>query len=158
MGKYSELHIQLQDELMNLSTRAEEGEITNLDALLEMRSHREEFEKSMALIKDFEETKINEIANEAGQYPEGYHGFEIKAVNGRKTFSYKGIAEVESLEEQLKSTKEKYSSAFEGIQKGNTTLDELPDGKKGWVSPDGETLPLPDLTIGKSFITVKKKR
>ena len=158
MGKYSELHIQLQDEIINLSTRAEEGEINYLEALLEMRNHREEFEKGLALIKDFESSKINEIANEASQYPDGYHGYEIKSTNGRKTFTYKGIPEVEEKENELKSVKEKYASAFEGVEKGSTTIDFLDNGNRGWVSPDGEVLPFPELSIGSSFITVKKKR
>ena len=37
MGKYSEMHIALQDEIMNLSHRGREGELSNLDALIEMR-------------------------------------------------------------------------------------------------------------------------
>lgn len=149
MGKYSEMHIALQDEIMNLSHKAEEGELSNLDVLIEMRKHREEFEKGLALIKDFEETKINEIANEASQYPDGYRGFEIKMVNGRKTFNYKGIPAWIEAEENKKNIEEQYRLMFEAKAKG------LPHAN---VSEDGEELPLPEVNYGKSYLAVKEKR
>lgn len=149
MGKYSEMHIALQEEIMNLSHQAEEGELSNLDALIEMRKHREEFEKGLALIKDFEDTKINEIANEASQYPDGYRGFEIKMVNGRKTFNYKGIPAWIEAEENKKKIEEQYRLMFEAKAKG------LPHAN---VSEDGEELPLPEVNYGKSYLAVKEKR
>ena len=149
MGKYSEMHIALQDEIMNLSHQAEEGELSNLDALIEMRKHREEFEKGLALIKDFEETKINEIANEASQYPDGYRGLEIKMVNGRKTFNYKGIPAWIEAEENKKKIEEQYRLMFEAKAKG------LPHAN---VSEDGEELLLPEVNYGKSYLAVKEKR
>ena len=149
MGKYSEMHIALREEIMNLSHQAEEGELSNLDALIEMRKHREEFEKGLALIKDFEDTKINEIANEASQYPDGYRGFEIKMVNGRKTFNYKGIPAWIEAEENKKKIEEQYRLMFEAKAKG------LPHAN---VSEDGEELPLPEVNYGKSYLAVKEKR
>ena len=149
MGKYSEMHIALQDEIMNLSHKAEEGELSNLGVLIEMRKHREEFEKGLELIKDFEETKINEIANEASQYPDGYRGFEIKMVNGRKTFNYKGIPAWIEAEENKKKIEEQYRLMFEAKAKG------LPHAN---VSEDGEELPLPEVNYGKSYLAVKEKR
>lgn len=149
MGKYSEMHIALQDEIMNLSHRAVEGELSNLDALIEMRKHREEFEKGLALIKDFEDTRINEIANEASQYPDGYRGFEIKMVNGRKTFNYKGVPAWVEAEENKKNIEEKYRLMFEAKSKG------LPHTN---ISEDGEELPLPEVSYGKSYLTVKAKK
>lgn len=148
MSKYSEMHIALQDEIMNLSHQAGEGELSNLDALLEMRKHREEFEKGLALIKDFEETKINEIANEASKYPDGYRGFEIKMVNGRKSFDFKGIPAWIEAEENKKKVEEQYKLMFEAKVK------ELPYAN---VSEGGEELPLPEISYGKSYITVKSK-
>jgi hypothetical protein len=149
MGKYSEMHIALQDEIMNLSNQAGEGELSNLDALIEMRKHREEFEKGLALIKDFEDTKINEIANEASQYPNGYRGFEVKAVNGRKTYSFKNIPEWNVYKENLQNCEERYKMMFEAKLKG------LPHAN---ISEDGEELPLPEISYGKSFLTVKAKK
>lgn len=149
MSNYSEMHIALQDEIMNLSHKASEGELSNLDALIEMRKHREEFEKGLALIKDFEDNKVNEIANEASQYPEGYRGFEIKMVNGRKTFNFKGVPAWVEAEEHKKNIEEQYRLMFEAKAKG------LPHAN---ISEDGEELPLPEVNYGKSYLTVKAKR
>ena len=149
MGKYSEMHIALQDEIMNLSHQATEGELSNLDALIEMRKHCDEFEKGLALIKDFEDTRINEIENEASQYPDGYRGFEIKIVNGRKTFNYKGIPAWVEAEENKKNIEEQYRLMFEAKAKG------LPHAN---ISEDGEELPLPEVNYGKSYLTVKVKK
>ena len=149
MSKYSEMHIALQDEIMNLSHQAVEGELSNLDALIEMRKHREEFEKGLALIKDFEDTRINEIANEASQYPDGYRGFEVKMVNGRKTFNYKGVPAWVEAEENKKNIEEQYRLMFEAKAKG------LPHAN---ISEDGEELPLPEVNYGKSYLTVKAKK
>ena len=149
MSKYSEMHIALQDEIMNLSHQAVEGELSNLDALIEMRKHREEFEKGLALIKDFEDTRINEIANEASQYPDGYRGFEVKMVNGRKTFNYKGVPAWVEAEENKKNIEEQYRLMFEAKAKG------LPHAN---ISEDGEELPLPEVNYGKSYLTVIAKK
>lgn len=149
MGNYSEMHIALQDEIMRLSNCAGEGELTNLDALIEMRKHREEFEKGLALIKDFEDKKINEIANEASQYPEGYRGFEIKMVNGRKNFNFKCVPAWVEAEENRKNIEEKYKMMFEAKAKG------LPHAN---VTEDGEVLPLPEVSYTKSYLTIKEKK
>ncbi len=149
MGKYSEMHIALQDEIMNLSHRAVEGELSNLDALIEMRKHREEFEKGLALIKDFEDTRINEIANEVEQYNGVYQGFEIKLVNGRKTYSFNNIPAWVEAEENKKNIEDQYRLMFEAKSKG------LPHAN---ISEDGEELPLPEVSYGKSYLTVKAKK
>lgn len=149
MGKFSEMHIALQDEIMNLSNQAGEGELSNLDALIKMRKHKEEFEKGLALIKDFEENKINEIATEAEQYNGVYQGFEIKMVNGRKSYNFKNIPEWNEAEETKKKVEEKYKMIFEAKAKG---LDYAN------ISNDGEELPLPEVSYGKSYLSVKTKK
>lgn len=149
MGKFSEMHIAIQDELINIAHLAGEGELSNLDALIEMRNHRSEFEKSLALIKGFEDDNINFIANEASQYPLGYKGYEIKMVSGRKTFSFKNIPDWIAAEENKKAIEEQYRLMFEAKIKG------LPHAN---ISADGEELPLPEINYGKSFLTLKAKR
>jgi len=149
MGKHSEMHIALQDEIMSLFNKASEGELTNLDALIEMRKHREEFEKGLALIKDFENRKINEIANEASCYPDGYRGFEVKMVNGRKIFNFEGVPAWVEAEKNIKSIEEQYKMMFEAKAKGLSYAN---------ISADGEELPLPEISYGKSFLTVKAKK
>jgi hypothetical protein len=148
MGKYSEMHIALQDEIMNLSYLAGEGELSNLEALIEMYGHKKEFEKSLSLIKDFEDTKIHEIANEASQYPEGYHGFEVKMINGRKTFNYKNIPAWIEADNEKKRIEDQYRAMFEAKAKG------LPHAN---VSHEGEELPLPEINYSKSYLVIKQK-
>lgn len=149
MGRYSEMHIALQDHVINITHQAEEGELSHLDALIEMRKHKENFEKGLALIKDFESKNINEISNEANQYPEGYKGFEIKKVNGRTSFSYKHIPAWAQAEQNRKEVEEQYKAMYEAKLKGLPYAD---------VDENGEVLPLPDVSYGKSYLLVKPKK
>lgn len=146
MGATKQLHEQIQDALFSTVHLASEGELTNLDALIRMREDRAELEKSLEIIKEFENEKVNDIANEASRYPDGYHGFMISVSNGRKTFSFKGIPEWEQAEQEKKRVEDKYKSMFDAKVKGAVHAN---------VSEDGEELPLPDLSIGKSFVTIK---
>ena len=91
----------------------------------------------------------NAIENEASQYPEGYKGFEIRAVSGRKTFDYSGIPEWNEAKQKLKDCEGKYKSMFEAKAKGLNYAN---------VSEEGEELPLPEIKYGKSYLTVKAKR
>jgi hypothetical protein len=147
MGKNSEMHIAIQNELMNLSHQALEGELSNLDALIEMRNHRQELEKNLKLIKDFEDNRINEIAYEASQYPEGYKGFKIKMINGRKNYFFKNIPEWNACKEILENCEKRYKMMFEAKIKGLVHAN---------ISEEGEELPLPQITYSKSWLSVEK--
>jgi len=159
MGASSEWHISMQDELINTVHQAEEGELSNLDALIELRDNRKHLETGLEIIKQFEDEKINEIASEAHNYPEGYKGVKVTLTNGRKMYSYKGIPEVESHLTEVKKAEEKYRAAFDGVQKGIIEVVESEDGSKGWVdTTTGDILPFPEVNYGKSFLTVKQTR
>lgn len=150
MGATKEMYIRIQDELFNAAHQASEGEITNLDALLIMRDHRSEAEKLVEIIKEFESDKITEIANEASQYPEGYKGFQVSVANGRKTFSFKGIPEWENAEKAKKAVEDKYKAMWEAKAKGANT---------GFCDEEtGEEMPLPEVSYGKTFVTVKENK
>ena len=155
MGQTSELHLQMQDYLMSVYNQVEEGELSNLDGLITLRQNREELEKSLEIIKEFETNRLENIANEAMEYPKGYKGFQITQTNGRKMFSFKGIRDIEEIEERKKETEEKFKSAFEGFQKGTVQTTEE-EGVRYWIDADGELKPFPEVNFGKSFITVKK--
>jgi hypothetical protein len=146
MGATKDWHIRIQDELFNTVHRATEGEMSHLEALLALREHRAEMEKSLEIIKEYESEKINEIGNEAAQYPDGYHGFMVSVTNGRKTFSFKGIPEWEEAEQTKKTVEDKYKTMFEAKTKGALHAN---------ISEEGEELPLPEVNYGKSFLTVK---
>lgn len=147
MGASKELHIKIQDELFSTIHRAEEGELSNLEALLSLRENKAELEKSIEIIKEFESDKVNEIGNEASKYPDGFRGYHISLTNGRKTFNFKGIPEWDDAEQNKKNVEEKYKSMFEAKLKGAVHAN---------ISEDGEELPLPEINYGKSFLTVKE--
>lgn len=149
MSANSELHIQLQDYLLSIGEQVENGELSNLDGLIIMRSHRECFEQSLDIIKDFENKRITEISNEASQYPLGYRGFFITETSGRKNFDFKNIPEWNNAKSKLLNIEGKYKSMFEAKTKGNPNAN---------ISEDGEILPLPNINYSKSFITVKKSK
>lgn len=153
----SELFLQIREELANTQNQVEEGELSNLDGLIIMRQAKEQAEKVLEDVKLFEDSRINEIANDAEQYRGKYNGYEIKSVNGKKTYSFKGIEEIESVSKQVVSLQDKYKNAFEGVIKGTVqTVVDRETGVKYWVDADGQINPLPELNIGKSYITVKQ--
>lgn len=158
MVRTKDLHEQMQDELMAVVHKVEGGELSYLDGLLRLRENKKPLEDSLGIIKEFEDNYLNDIENEASKYQGKYQGYEIRAVSGRKTFSFKGIEAVEAAESTLKEMKDKYQSAFEGFQKGiiqTAPLTGEPDSPLGWVDEDSEVLPFPTLSISKSYVTVK---
>lgn len=162
MGATSEIYIQMQDDLFNTVNLAEEGELSHLDALLSLREKRKYLETGLDIIKEFENEKSNEIANEASKYPEGYKGYSVTLTNGRKMYSFKGIPEIETIESVKKETEERYKGAFEGFQKGvvQTTRvnEDDPESPLGWIDENGQVLPFPEVNYGKSFLTVKENK
>lgn len=149
MGKNSELHIKIQDELFNISHQVEEGELSHIDGLIRMRENKYQLERSLEIIKDFEDRNIDNI-------PEGEHqGYVIKRVDGRKMYSYKNIPEISEKENEIKQVQSKYKHAFEGFQKG-VTLTETIDGVLHWVDSDGVLKPFPELSYGKSYLNITK--
>lgn len=152
-----ELFFDLQQRMANEFDNVENGNTSSLDALLYMRDIKDLCEKTMEIAKSFEDQFAETIQNESAQYGNVYKGHEIKMVNGRKMYGFKSIAEVNQLEQQLKLTKDKYQNAFEGYQKGVVQTANDND-KLMWIDETGELKPFPELTYGKSYITVKVKK
>lgn len=152
-----ELFEQLQEELNDINSQCENGDLSLLDGLLKMRSFKTEAENILQSVKNFEDENLHEISTEAESYNGKYCGFEIKSVNGRKMYSFKGIEEISKAEEIKKQTEQKYISAFDGYQKGvvQTTEEE---GVLYWIDTDGELKPFPEVNFGKSYLTVKESK
>lgn len=148
---------QIQHEVEQKRLQYENGNIYSLDALIYMREIKDFSEKLLLESKKFEDDYLQEIANEAEKYGFSYQGFEIKPVNGRKMFSFKGIEEIEEKENELKALKNYYQSAFDGIQKGIVQT-----SKEGnityFIDENGELKKVPELSIGKSYLTFKLKK
>lgn len=155
MSKSSELFLQIQEELSQTANLVENGELSNLDGLIRMRKAKTEAENVLSIVKQFEDEKLNEISNEAEKYGGKYLNFEIKAVNGRQTFNFKGIPQIDDAVNNVSSLQDKFKNAFEGFQKGTVQTTEE-NGVRYWIDTDGELQPFPEMTIGKSYLTVKE--
>jgi hypothetical protein len=155
MGATKELFTQIREDLTKTEEECFNGELSNLDALIKMRKVKDECEIILQRIKDFENDRINEIGYEAEQYGGKYCGYEIKSINGRKIFNFKGIEEIEQKEIEVKNIKKQYEIAFDGILKGVVQTTES-EGIKYWVDNNGDLKTIPELTIGKSYLTIKE--
>ena len=94
MGKSKQMFLAIQDEMVNSIDRFENGEVSALDTLLYLRGFRDDAEQIVRDVKQFEDDNLEDIEREAVANGGSYNGFEIKKVNGRKTFSFKNIAEI----------------------------------------------------------------
>lgn len=156
MGKSKEMFIKIHDEMVNAIDKFENGEVSALDTLLYLRGFRDEAEQIIKDVKQFEDDNLEEIEREAVANGGSYNGFEIKKVNGRKTFSFKNIAEISELEKSKKELETKYKQAFEGYQKGvvQTTTE---NNQTFWIDENGELKPFPSVSYSSSYITIKNK-
>ena len=157
MGKSKEMFLTIQDEMVNSIDRFENGEVSALDTLLYLRGFRDDAEQVIKDVKQFEDDNLEEIEREAVANGGSYNSFEIKKVNGRKTFSFKNIAEISELEKSKKELETKYKQAFEGYQKGivqTTTENE----QTYWIDENGEMKPFPEISYSKAYLTVKRQR
>jgi choline kinase len=152
-----DLFTQVQEELHYLHQQTTEGEISNLDALIKMRQAKQDAEKVLEIVKDFENDRLQEISNEAESYDGKYQGFEIKQINGRKLYDFSTCPIVKEREQAKKDAEEFYKSGFEGYQKGVVQAKEV-DGVLHWIDVDGDLQPFPILNIGKSFLQVKESK
>lgn len=152
-----ELFYDLQEQMASKFNDVEFGDVSALDTLLYMREIKDYCENTIEVAKQFEEQFSDLIAKESESFGNIYKGHEIKLVNGRKMYSFKMISEVESIESQLKQTKEKYQKAFEGFQKGIVQTVQEND-KTYWIDDNGELKEFPELSYGKSYLTFKLKK
>lgn len=157
MGKSKEMFIKIQDEMVNAIDKYENGEVSVLDTLLYLRDFKKSAEQIVEDVKDFETQNIEEIERESNSFGNSYNGFEIKKVNGRKTFSFKNIAEISELEKSKKELETKYKQAFEGYQKGivQTTTE---NNQTFWIDENGELKPFPSVYYSSSYVTIKKQK
>lgn len=146
----------VQEELHHLHQQAIEGEISDLDALIIMRKKKEEAEKVLEIVKDFEKDRIEQISLKASEYGNIYKGFEIKSINGRQLYNYKGIPQIDDINEAKKQLEDKFKNAFIGFQKGTVQTTEE-NGVRYWIDENGELNLFPELNIGESFLQIKKK-
>lgn len=149
MKESNQLFTELQDQMMNTIHQAKEGEISNLDAAIDLRENRKKLEDCLAVIKSYENENLEQIASEASEYKDGYRGYQFEYRNGRKMYSYKGIPDWQEAEKTKKEIEKKYKSMLDAKINGAVHAN---------VSEDGEELALPEISYGKSSLVVKPIR
>ena len=138
----------MQDSIEKIISKVENGEGVILDSFLELREFKPLLEGLLSNIKDFEKKYSTEIFNESIDYPEGYKGFDIKLVTGRKTFSFKNISEWNDLDTAKKDLEKKYKSLFAVYQSTN----ERP------MSEEGVVYDLPDINYTSDYFKITKSK
>lgn len=145
----NQIFVQLQDHLMNTIHQVKEGELSNLDAVIQLRENRKSLEDAISIIKEYENENLDQIAAEASEHKEGYKGYQFEFRNGRKMYSFKGIPDWEEAEKTKKEVEKKYKLMLEAKINGSVHAN---------VTEDGEELPLPEISYGKSSLVVKPIR
>lgn len=143
MGQYSELHIQIQDEMLNAIHKVEQGNLPVLDALIQLEEERKNLETSLAIIKSFKAEQLENIADEAINYKDGFKGFKIEVRSGGRMYNFKNIEEWKTYQKNLKDCEERYKQAFILKEKGLMVASE-----------DGEEMELPEISYRKSSVIV----
>ena len=157
MGKSAEYFLAIREELLNTHNQVTEGELSNLDGLIEMRKAKQQSELILEDVKRFEDERLNEISQEAESYNGKYCGLDIKMVNGRKLYNFSHISEIKEIEDKAKQEKDRFQKAFEAYQKGLIQTTEV-DGVLHWIDDNGELHLFPELNHGKSFLQIKQSR
>lgn len=157
MSKSKKMFQEIQNELFETKNQVFEGELSNIDGLIKMRKAKKEAETILEIVKDFENERLYEIATETEANDGKYHGYEIKQVAGRELFSFKNVPQIVELDSNKKTLEDKFKTAFKGVIKG-VVQTTLIDGVTHWIDENGEVQPLPELNIGKSFLTVKEPK
>lgn len=131
----------------SLISEVEKGNQNALDVFISF--------KQIADHLDSAKKKIDELAiKEMSAYTDGfYNGNKIMIVEGRKSFNFKGIKEIEEKEKELKELQNIYKCAYDGVQKGIVHTD---NGE--WIDNNGELKPLPIPVYGKTYLKLEKAK
>lgn len=147
MGQYSEMQIDLMTQVFDTMQQYEDGNKNALDAYLQLRHFKEQAQEICDAIKEWEYLNAEIIANEANDYPQGYNGYKVAMVGGRKTYDFSRINEIQEAKDRVKELEDKYKAILEAKLKGATHAN---------VSDDGEELELPEINYGKGYLKASK--
>jgi hypothetical protein len=132
-----------QAELALLVEQAESGDIASLALYAECKELEGMFKKVVAQLEPL-------AFMEAETYVEKtfmFEGFEFEKRNGATRYNYKGIAEWQILNAQLKAVEERARQAFLARQKNILVASE-----------EGEEIELPEVVYSKSSLLAKKAK
>lgn len=120
----------------------EGNELDPLEAFATVKKIGAMFDKTKTII----ESEAIREAEKQGTKSFVKAGISFELRDGAKTFDFKGIKEIDDLEQQLKDAKEKYKRAYFNSVDGTMS-----------VSNDGEVLDIPIIKFSKQSLIVKAK-
>ena len=118
------------------------GDASPLDAFISLRSMKKQVEDA---IKEIEDAAIIE-ADKYGKSFE-HNGYKIGLRDGSKRFTYKGIIDWDKADAEKKKVEEMLKMSWESNEKGIQS-----------ITDDGEVIPVPKVSYGKSSITLEKMK
>ena len=135
----------LLQQLQDTVQKVDDGMLSELDALIDLRELKTTADLILGAVKQFETENAEDIANQANEHPNGYRGFKVTLVSGRKTYDYSGVPEVMSAKDYVKDMETKYKRMHDSFISGNTNSN---------VTTDGEILPMPRIKYGSGYLKV----
>lgn len=132
--------------LANILKQVQEGNVPATFVTFQIKKFEKEIQKLKRMIEDQSMTEL--IGN--GDYEIGDEKLTLR--QGSRTFDYSKCKGVKKAEELLKQEKDKYKSAYEGIEKGNTVLTK----DNMFVDQDGVTQNFPTPKYSKDSIVLTK--
>ena len=128
----------MKEKIEQIILDASNGDISLLDATIELNKLKKELESNLKLIKEFTDENLENIVSEASVYNYEYNGFEIKKRAGGIMYDFSVVPEI-------KEKKDFYKSMAEIKLKGG-----MP------VTADGEVIEtLPEIKYRKSSLIIK---
>ena len=132
--------------LDNIFKQVQEGNVPATFVTFQIKK----FEKQIQILKQkIEDQSMTELVGN-GDYQIGEEKLIVR--QGSRTFDYSKCEGVQKAQELLKQEKDKYKSAYEGIEKGNTVLTE----DNMFVDQDGVTQNFPTPKYSKDSIVLTK--
>jgi len=116
------------------------GDADPLDAFISLRTIKKQVEDALKQVEDA-------AMIEAAKYGKSFehNGYKIGLKDGSKRFTYKGVEAWDDVEAQKKKIEELLKMSWANNEKGIQS-----------VTDDGEVIPVPKVSYGKSSITLEK--
>lgn len=133
----------------NVKTIIQDESKGNLEKLEKLETVKRFLEGIVVEIDGWKYANAEEIAEQYKANPEKLKGYSVEFRNGRKTYDFKNVPEVENLKKELKEVENRYKSLLTAKINGSTLAN---------VTEDGEILPLPEINYGKSYLAIKTKK
>lgn len=122
-----------------------EGEITLIEATIELRQIRKAYEVDIQEIKNFEN---NNLEFYEAYKDDSYNGYEFKVVNGGTTYDYSKNEKIKSYTQLIEEEKALAKTAYMHFQANGERL----------ITEHGEEIDLPEIGYRKSYLKVTKSK